>query len=128
MGTEWLQDLAQVGRALQACGGAVRRRGSVVVFRGDDDEAVGLGDRGGPSLNDLVLERRATRCGRRYRLIEKRHRKVAQIEQPRVDAIALPQVLQNPVRGLFREAPLAGASHNDGDDSHGFYAADRSTV
>src|SRR2546427_11999540 len=88
MGTEWLQDLAQGGRALQACGGAVRRRGSVVVFRGDDDEAVGLGDRGGPSLNHLVLERRATRCGRRYRLIEKRHRKVAQIEQPRIDAIA----------------------------------------
>ena len=77
------------------------RRGSVVVFRGDEDEAVGLRDRGGPFLNDLVLERRATRRGRRYWLIEERHRKVAQIEQPRVDAIALFQVLQNPASRAF---------------------------
>ena len=69
------------------------RRGPVIVFRGDEDEAIGLRDRGGPSLNDLVLESRATRRGRRYGLIEERHRKVAQIEQPRVDAIALLQVV-----------------------------------
>src|SRR5712692_7398288 len=95
-------------------------RGPEVVFRGDEDEAVGLRDRGGPSANDLVLERRATRHGRRQWLIEERHRKVAQIEQPRVDAIALLQVPENPVRGLFRETALAGASDNDGNDAHGF--------
>src|ERR1700704_356743 len=38
---------------------------SVVVFRGDEDKAVGLRDRGGPFLNDLVLEDRATRRCRR---------------------------------------------------------------
>src|SRR4029077_17411143 len=35
-----------------------------------------------------------------------------------VNAIALLQVLQNPLRGLFRETALAGASNNDGNDGH----------
>jgi hypothetical protein len=63
--------------------------------------AVGLCDCGGPSLNDVVLESRATRHGRRQWLIEERHRKVAQIEQPCIDAIAHLKLLQNPLRGLF---------------------------
>src|SRR5207302_4826459 len=96
------------------------RGGPVVVFGGDEDEAVGLRDRGGPSLHDLVLVRRATRHGRRYWLIEEWHRKVAKIEKPSVDALALLQVLQNPLRGLFRETALANASDNDGNDGHAF--------
>jgi hypothetical protein len=28
--------------------------------------------------------------------------------------------LQNPLRGLFRETPLAGASNNDRNDGHAF--------
>src|SRR5713226_9001998 len=55
-------------------------RGSVVVFRGVEDEAVGLRDRGGPSVNNRVLEGPATRRGRGYWLIEERHWNVAQIE------------------------------------------------
>src|ERR1700752_510174 len=89
---------------------------AVVVFGSDEDETVRLPDSGSPFLNELVRERRTTRRGRRYRLIEERHRVVAQIEQPRVDAIALLQVLKNPVRGLFRETALARASNNDGND------------
>ena len=80
-------------------------------------EAVGLRDRGGPSLHDFVLVRRATRRGRRCWLIEERHRKVAKIEKPSVDILALLQVLQNPLRGLFRETALAGASNNDRNGS-----------
>src|SRR6202790_4877035 len=94
------------------------RGGAVVILGGDEDEAVGLRDRGGPSLHDLVLVRQATRRGRRCWLIEERHRKVAKIEKPRVDTLALLQVLQNPLRGLFRETALAGASNNDGNDGH----------
>src|SRR6202043_481190 len=90
------------------------------ILWSDKGEAVGLRDRGGPSLHDLVLVSRTTRHGRRNWMIEERPRKVAQIEQPRVDAIALLQVLQNPFRGLFRETALASASDNDGNDGHAF--------
>jgi len=37
------------------------RGGAEVVFGRDEDEAVGLRDRGGPSLHDLALVKRATR-------------------------------------------------------------------
>ncbi|MDB4992744.1 MAG: LysR family transcriptional regulator, partial [Myxococcaceae bacterium] len=40
------------------------------------------------------------------------------IEQPRVDAVALLQLLQDPLRWLLREAPLAGASYDHGNDGH----------
>src|SRR6202040_3931875 len=96
------------------------RGGAVVVLGRDEDEAVGLRDRGGPSLHDLVLVRWATRRGRRCWLIEERHRKVAKIEKPRLESLALLQVLQNPFRGLFRETALAGASDDDGNDGHAF--------
>src|SRR5207302_4613412 len=89
---------------------------TVIVLRGDEDEAVGLRDRGGPSLHDFVLVRRATRHGRRQWLIEERHRKVAQIEKPGIDTLALLQVLQDPLRGLFRETTLAGAADDYGND------------
>src|ERR1700730_7324101 len=94
------------------------RGGSVVILGGDEDEAVGLCDRRSPSLNAPVLESRAARSGRRYWLIEERHRKLSKIEQPSVDAIALLQVLQNPLRGLFRETAVACASNNDGNHGH----------
>jgi hypothetical protein len=53
-------------------------------------------------------------------LIEERHRKIAKIEKPGIDTLALLQVLQNPFRGLLRKAVLAGASNNDGNDGHAF--------
>jgi hypothetical protein len=31
--------------------------------------------------------------------------------------------LQNPLRGIFRETALAGASNNDGNDGHAFYSS-----
>src|SRR6185295_11028746 len=55
-------------------------------------------------------------------LIEERHRIVAEIEQARVDAITLLQVLQDPSRRLFRETALAGAADDDGNDVHGTHA------
>src|SRR5258706_16068012 len=85
----------------------------------NEDEPVGLLDRCGPSLHDFVPVRRATR---RRRLIEERHREVAKIEKPGVDAAALLQMLQNPVRGLFREAALTRASNDNGNDGHAFFS------
>src|SRR5882724_66818 len=93
--------------------------GAVVVFRGDEDEAVGLSDGGGPFLYDLVLVCRAPPPGRRVWLLEEWHGKVAEVEQPRVDAVARLEVLQDPARGFFRETALAGASNDHGDDAHG---------
>src|SRR4029077_7143396 len=83
-------------------------------------EAVRLRDCGSPFLYDLVLVRRATRHGRRCWLIEERHGKVAKIEKPSVDTLALLQVLQNPLSRLFRETALAGASNNYGNNGHAF--------
>jgi hypothetical protein len=40
-----------------------------------------------------------------YRLVEERHREVAQVEQPGVDAPVLLQLLHNPVRGLSEKRP-----------------------
>src|SRR6266850_2254993 len=96
------------------------RGGSVVIFGGDEDETVGLRDRSGPFLNRFVREGGTARRGRRCHLIEERHRKIAKIEKPRVDPFALLQMLQDPLRGLFREAALAGASNNNGNDGHVF--------
>src|SRR5260370_606818 len=66
----------------------------------------------------VFLVRRATGHGGGRWLMEEGHRKVAQIEKPSVDTLALLQVLQNPLRGLFRETALAGASDNDGNYGH----------
>src|ERR1700738_4719395 len=93
---------------------------AVVILWGDEDETVGLRDRGGPSLHDLVLVRRATRPGRRCWLVGERRGKVAKSENSSVYPLALLQVLQNPLRGLLRETALAGASNNDGNDGHAF--------
>src|SRR5258706_6081761 len=94
------------------------RGGAEVVFRGDEHEAVGLRDRGGPFLDNRVLESRAIRRSGSKWLIEERHRKFAQIEKPSVDTRALLQVMKNPVRRLLRETALAGTSNNDGNDVH----------
>jgi hypothetical protein len=75
--------------------------GTVIILRGDEDEAVGLGDRGGPPLNDLVLVSRAPRHGWRCWLVKKGHRKVAKVEQPRFDVTTLLEVLENPLRRPF---------------------------
>src|SRR3981189_1158816 len=94
------------------------RGGSVIILGGDKDEAVGLRDRGGPSLYDLILVRRATRHGRRRWLIEDRHREVAKIEKPSVDTCPLLQMLQNPLRGLFRKTALPSTSDDYRNDCH----------
>src|SRR5712672_929505 len=96
------------------------RGGAVIILGGDEDEAVGLRDRGGPSLYDLVRVRQAPRHGRRCWLIEERHRKVAKVEKPCVDAVALLQVLQNPLCGLIRETALPCASNDYRNDCHVF--------
>jgi hypothetical protein len=40
------------------------------------------------------------------------------IEQSRFDSIALLEVLENPMRRLFRKAPLAGAPDDHRNDGH----------
>src|SRR5262249_35846697 len=87
--------------------------GTVVVFGGDEDEAVGEPNRRGPFPHDLVLVRGASRCGWRCGLIEERHWIVAKSKEERVAAIPLLQVLQDPARRLFREPALAGAADDD---------------
>jgi hypothetical protein len=87
---------------------------------GDEYEAVGLRNRGGPSPYDLVRVRRTTWKSRRRRLIEERHRKIAKIEKSSVDTLAILKVLQNPLRGLFRETALPSASNNHGNNGHDF--------
>jgi hypothetical protein len=65
-----------------------------------------------------VREGRAPRRSRRGDLIEERYRRIAKIEKPSVDPFALLQMLQYPLRGLFRETALAGASNDYRDDGH----------
>src|ERR1700756_5420391 len=55
---------------------------------------------------------------RRRRLVEKWHRKIPEIEQSRVDATAILEVLENPPRRLFGKAAFAGAPDDHGNDGH----------
>src|SRR5260370_11402805 len=68
----------------------------------------------------MVAVGRPARKGRGHGLNKERHGKVAKMEQWRMEARLLLQVLQNPLRGLFRKAALARASNDDGDDGHAF--------
>jgi hypothetical protein len=87
----------------------------MIVGKPGEGRSVSLGGMG------VVFKVSGADTGGAFAVVEKeRHRKVAQIEQPRVDAISLLEVSQNPVRGLFRETALAGASNNDGNDGHTF--------
>src|SRR4030095_10488621 len=52
-----------------------------------------------------VLVGRATGRRRRYRLVKERHRKVREIEQPRINAIAVLEVPKNPLRRLLGDRP-----------------------
>ena len=58
------------------------------------------------AFDNLTLVRRAAGHRRRQRLIKEGHRKVAKIEQPRFDSIALLEVLKNPLRRLFGKPAL----------------------
>jgi hypothetical protein len=57
-----------------------------------------------------MSEGRPVRRRRRDRLVEERHREITQIEQPGLDALPLPQVLQDPPGRLFGEPALPGTS------------------
>src|ERR1700745_1597418 len=74
------------------------RRGPIIVFRRDEDEAVRPGNFGGPLLDNFIVVSRAARHGRRHGLVEERHWKTPQIEQPRLDAAAILESLKNPLR------------------------------
>src|SRR5579864_6029666 len=50
-------------------------------------------------------------------MIKERHRKVAQVEQPRID-VALLEVLENPLRWFFRKTTLAGTTDDHRNYSH----------
>src|SRR6266851_2740386 len=68
-----------------------------------------------------MLVRRTARHGRRHGLVKEGHRKVAKIEQPCFDSVALLEVLKNPLRGLFRKPALARAAYDYGDSRHIFF-------
>src|ERR1700689_5530832 len=74
----------------------------------------------GPAFHNLVLVRRTARHGRRHGLVKEGHRKVAQVEQPCFDSVALLEVLKNPVRGLFRKPGVARAAYDYRDSGHIF--------
>src|SRR5207247_2449195 len=60
--------------------------------------------------DNLILVRRAAGLGGRHGLVKEGHRKVAKVEQPRFDSLALPDVLKNPLRRLFRKPALTRAA------------------
>jgi hypothetical protein len=51
---------------------------------------------------------------------KKGHGKVPKIEQPRVNADVLLELLKNPLRRLFRKASLAGTPDYHGNNGHVF--------
>src|SRR5260370_823259 len=75
--------IAPVDRIFQYCGRAV------IIFRGDENKPVRCGYCGGPAFDDLILIRRAAGHRRSEGLIKEGHRKVAKVEQPGVDSVAL---------------------------------------
>src|SRR5258706_1806392 len=96
------------------------RRGTVVVFWRDEDEAVRPGDFGSPLLDHFILVSRATRHGGRHRLVEEGHWKVPEIDQPRVDAAAILESLKNPLRRFFGKTTLAGGAPEQPKNGHVF--------
>src|SRR3984893_6861714 len=95
-------------------------RRAVVVFRGDEHEPVRRGDGGGPLFHHLVLVWSAAGRGRRHRLVKEGHRKITKIEQPRFDAVALLEMLKNPLCRLLREPALTRAPDDYRYGHHGF--------
>src|ERR1700746_3561669 len=94
------------------------RRRTVVVFWRDEDKAVRPGDFGSPLLDHFILVSRATRHGGRHGLVEEGHWKVPEIEQPRVDAVPVLELLKNPLCRFFGKATLAGAPYDHRNDGH----------
>jgi hypothetical protein len=56
--------------------------------------------------------------GRRHGLIKKGHRRVVKVEQPRVDSVALPELLKHPHRRLLRKPTLPRTADDYGNNSH----------
>src|SRR5216683_6998638 len=68
-----------------------------------------------------MLVRRTARHGGRHGLVKERHRKVAKVEQPCFDSVALLEVLKNPLCRLFRKPALARAAYDYSDSRHIFF-------
>ena len=94
------------------------RRRAIVIFWCDDDEAIRPGDFGSPFLYYFMLVWRPSRRRGRNRLIEEGHWKVPEIEQARVNSVAILEMLKNPERRLFRKATLTDASDDNGNYGH----------
>src|SRR4029077_8172703 len=101
-----------VDRVLQHC------RRAVVIFGGYENEPVRRGYFSGPAFDDFILVRRAPRHRRRQSLVKERHRKVAKVEQSRLDSVAFPEVLENPLRRLFGKSALTSTADDYGNRSH----------
>src|SRR4029077_2689064 len=84
----------------------------------DENKPIRCSDCGGPQFDDLILIWRPAERSRRDGLIEERHRKVAKIEQPRVDSGALLEMLKNPLCRLFRKPALTRAADDYGNSDH----------
>src|ERR1700722_10216720 len=100
-----------VDRVLQDGGRAV------VILRGDEDEAVRRAYRGGPFADNLILIRRASGPGGAHSLVKEGHRKVSQVEQPRID-VALLETLENPLRWFFRKTTLPRTAYDHRNYDH----------
>ena len=85
---------------------------AAIVFGGDEDEAVELGDLLLPLLGDLVLRRAP---GRRNGLVEERQRIVAQVENFDVDIAAGARYLRDPFGRLVGKPVRPGAADDDAD-------------
>src|SRR5439155_15376220 len=90
----------------------------VIIFRSDENEPVRCGYCGGPAFDNLILIRRAAGHGRRDSLVKERHRKVAKVEQPGFDSVALLEALKNPLRRLFRKPALTRTADDYRNNGH----------
>jgi hypothetical protein len=89
----------------------------VIVFGGHENIAVELCDFLLPALDHLILRRRPSI---RRRLIEKRHRKIAQVDNFRLYIVAPSGNVPHPLRRLRAEARGArGADDADLEFAHG---------
>src|ERR1700729_1761387 len=86
------------------------RRVAVVVLGCDDEVAVRLLDLARPARHILWVF--ATTVGRRYFLIEERHRVVAQVDQLRLQVLASGESIHDPGGCLLAEASLASAAED----------------
>ena len=102
----------------------LEHRGSaVVIFGSDEDKAVGLRDRRGPSLHDLVVVWLGDFSVATVAGLRRRRASESRADRGSPSSTASPRfsdVERSHFAGFSENAALAGASHYDGNDGHAF--------